>query len=220
MAGKQSASFDSRYTIRCLYCQYDNVYFVLGPSFNQFVTELNKPRRTAAHSSLFWSSKIYTSLQHVTELNNKDTQLVEHENLFLLQEPKDGTLPTIEMQWEALESANTNTNILQKLGEATKALKSTHHHMYVFSQLEWLVAAAKFFVIEMLTKFMTWQMTLSCSCLLSAPSTYAKDPFYYTTAAPVYSTGPPVYYSAPATYATQAPVYVADPPAYYLAPAS
>ncbi|KAG7154286.1 charged multivesicular body protein 4c-like [Homarus americanus] len=43
----------------------------------------------------------------------------------------DGTLSTIEMQREALESANTNTNVLQTMGEAAKALKSAHQHMNV-----------------------------------------------------------------------------------------
>ena len=41
----------------------------------------------------------------------------------------DGTLSTIEMQREALESANTNTNVLQTMGEAAKALKAAHQHM-------------------------------------------------------------------------------------------
>lgn len=41
----------------------------------------------------------------------------------------DGTLSTIEMQREALESANTNTNVLQTMSEAAKALKSAHQHM-------------------------------------------------------------------------------------------
>ncbi|KAF2364163.1 Snf7 family [Trinorchestia longiramus] len=43
----------------------------------------------------------------------------------------DGTLSTIEMQREALESANTNTNVLQTMGEAAKALKSAHQDMDV-----------------------------------------------------------------------------------------
>jgi len=43
----------------------------------------------------------------------------------------DGTLSTIEMQREALESANTNTNVLQTMGEAAKALKRAHQDMDV-----------------------------------------------------------------------------------------
>jgi len=43
----------------------------------------------------------------------------------------DGTLSTIEMQREALESANTNTNVLQTMGEAAKALQKAHQNMDV-----------------------------------------------------------------------------------------
>lgn len=43
----------------------------------------------------------------------------------------DGTLSTIEMQREALEGANTNTAVLQTMGEAAKALKAAHKHMDV-----------------------------------------------------------------------------------------
>ncbi|MCL4158103.1 UNVERIFIED_CONTAM: hypothetical protein GTU68_061229 [Idotea baltica] len=43
----------------------------------------------------------------------------------------DGTLSTIEMQREALEGANTNTNVLQTMGDAAKALQAAHKHMDV-----------------------------------------------------------------------------------------
>merc|ERR1712135_185383 len=43
----------------------------------------------------------------------------------------DGTLSTIEMQREALEGANTNTAVLQTMGDAAKALKAAHQHMDV-----------------------------------------------------------------------------------------
>lgn len=36
----------------------------------------------------------------------------------------DGTLSTIEFQREALENANTNTEVLKNMGYAAKALKS------------------------------------------------------------------------------------------------
>lgn len=45
----------------------------------------------------------------------------------------DGTISTIEMQREALEGANTNTAVLQTMGDAAKALKAAHQHMYFFS---------------------------------------------------------------------------------------
>lgn len=43
----------------------------------------------------------------------------------------DGTLSTIEMQREALESANTNTAVLTTMKGAADALKAAHQHMDV-----------------------------------------------------------------------------------------
>ncbi|KAG4073250.1 hypothetical protein HA402_008596 [Bradysia odoriphaga] len=43
----------------------------------------------------------------------------------------DGTLSTIEMQREALESANTNTNVLTTMKIASDALKQAHNSMDV-----------------------------------------------------------------------------------------
>lgn len=40
-----------------------------------------------------------------------------------------GTLTTIEYQREALENANTNTEVLKIMGTAAKALKATHNNM-------------------------------------------------------------------------------------------
>ena len=40
-----------------------------------------------------------------------------------------GTLTTIEYQREALENANTNTEVLKIMGHAAKALKQTHNNM-------------------------------------------------------------------------------------------
>merc|ERR1711910_52287 len=43
----------------------------------------------------------------------------------------DGTLTTIEQQRNILENANTNTEVLKTMGEASKALKSAHKNMDV-----------------------------------------------------------------------------------------
>jgi len=43
----------------------------------------------------------------------------------------DGTLTTIEFQREALENANTNTEVLSIMGEAANALKVAHKNMDV-----------------------------------------------------------------------------------------
>ena len=41
----------------------------------------------------------------------------------------DGTLSKIEMQREALENANTNTEVLNTMGYAAKALKNAHQQL-------------------------------------------------------------------------------------------
>ena len=41
----------------------------------------------------------------------------------------DGTLSTIEFQREALENANTNTEVLKAMGYAAKAMKSAHQEL-------------------------------------------------------------------------------------------
>lgn len=43
----------------------------------------------------------------------------------------DGTLSTIEFQREALENANTNTEVLKNMGYAAKALKNAHQQLDV-----------------------------------------------------------------------------------------
>ncbi|CAF95754.1 unnamed protein product, partial [Tetraodon nigroviridis] len=43
----------------------------------------------------------------------------------------DGTLSTIEFQREALENANTNTEVLKNMGMAAKAMKQAHHNIGV-----------------------------------------------------------------------------------------
>jgi hypothetical protein len=47
----------------------------------------------------------------------------------------DGTLTTIEFQREALENASTNVEVLNVMGEAAKALKSSHGKMLVLLAL-------------------------------------------------------------------------------------
>lgn len=43
----------------------------------------------------------------------------------------DGTLSTIEFQREALENANTNTEVIKNMGFAAKAMKAAHDNMCV-----------------------------------------------------------------------------------------
>ncbi|KAF4083622.1 hypothetical protein AMELA_G00143920 [Ameiurus melas] len=43
----------------------------------------------------------------------------------------DGTLSTIEFQREALENANTNTEVIKNMGFAAKAMKAAHNNMNI-----------------------------------------------------------------------------------------
>ena len=45
----------------------------------------------------------------------------------------DGTLSTIEFQREALENAQTNTEVLKNMGFAAKALKAAHQQLLVYN---------------------------------------------------------------------------------------
>lgn len=47
----------------------------------------------------------------------------------------DGTLSTIEFQREALENANTNTEVIKNMGFAAKAMKAAHDNMCVIDHL-------------------------------------------------------------------------------------
>jgi len=61
------------------------------------------------------------ALQALKKKKRYETQLVQI----------DGTLSTIELQRENLESANTNTHVLQSMGEAARALKQSQAGMDV-----------------------------------------------------------------------------------------
>lgn len=64
----------------------------------------------------------------------------------------DGTLSTIEFQREALENANTNTEVLKNMGYAAKAMKAALDNMYVLLlgvwPWPWLVAVLVVTVLE------------------------------------------------------------------------
>ncbi len=67
----------------------------------------------------------------------------------------DGTLSTIEFQREALENASTNTEVLNVMGAAAKALKVAHGKMYVrlilfFQQFRSALKSIKFMSKEMI----------------------------------------------------------------------
>ncbi|XP_076173819.1 charged multivesicular body protein 4-like [Ptiloglossa arizonensis] len=84
----------------------------------------------------FLESKIDLEIQVAKKNGTKNKraaiQALKRKNRFAKQlQQIDGTLSTIEMQREALESANTNTAVLTTMKSAADALKSVHQDMDV-----------------------------------------------------------------------------------------
>ncbi|XP_076174615.1 charged multivesicular body protein shrub isoform X1 [Ptiloglossa arizonensis] len=84
----------------------------------------------------FLESKIKLEIQVAKKNGTKNKraaiQALKRKNRFAKQlQQIDGTLSTIEMQREALESANTNTAVLTTMKSAADALKSVHKDMDV-----------------------------------------------------------------------------------------
>lgn len=69
----------------------------------------------------------FVSLPHTAALN----ALKRKKRLEKQLQQIDGTLSTIEFQREALENAQTNTEVLKNMSYAAKALKAAHQHLYV-----------------------------------------------------------------------------------------
>lgn len=76
--------------------------------------------------------ELKTARQHGTKNKRAAFQALKRKKRYEKQlQQIDGTLSTIEMQREALESANTNTAVLTTMKSAADALKAAHQHMDV-----------------------------------------------------------------------------------------
>lgn len=71
------------------------------------------------HTSFFLSLFKTAALQALKRKKRYEKQLAQI----------DGTLSTIEFQREALENANTNTEVIKNMGFAAKAMKAAHDNM-------------------------------------------------------------------------------------------
>ena len=60
----------------------------------------------------------------------------------------DGTLATIEFQREALENANTNTEVLKNMGFAAKALESAHKQVGDVDKVENISLCLKLAILD------------------------------------------------------------------------
>ncbi|XP_068215706.1 charged multivesicular body protein 4b-like [Palaemon carinicauda] len=78
--------------------------------------------------------EVATAKQNATKNKRVALQALKRKKKYEQQlQQIDGTLSTLEFQREALESASTNTSVLQTMGLAAKSLKAAHQHMNVDS---------------------------------------------------------------------------------------
>ncbi|XP_061689499.1 charged multivesicular body protein 4b [Syngnathoides biaculeatus] len=78
--------------------------------------------------------EIVTAKRHGTRNQRAALQALKRKKRYSKQlEQIDGTLSTIEFQREALENANTNTEVLKNMGMAAKAMKTAHKELNVDS---------------------------------------------------------------------------------------
>lgn len=74
--------------------------------------------------------ELATAKKHGTKNKRAALQALKRKKRYETQLRQiDGTLTTIEFQREALENANTNTEVLKIMGYAAKALKNAHEDM-------------------------------------------------------------------------------------------
>ncbi|XP_061745151.1 charged multivesicular body protein 4b-like isoform X1 [Nerophis ophidion] len=105
-----------------------------GPSPQEAVQKLRETEEMLSKKQDFLEKKIEQELQVARKngVKNKRAalQALKRKKRYEKQlEQIDGTLSTIEFQREALENANTNTEVLKNMGYAAKAMKSAHANM-------------------------------------------------------------------------------------------
>ncbi|CAB1329422.1 unnamed protein product [Coregonus sp. 'balchen'] len=94
-----------------------------GPSPQEAIQKLRDTEEMLAKKQDFLEKKIDQELITAKKNGTKNKRGLEKE------EAIDGTLSTIEFQREALENANTNTEVLKNMGFAAKAMKAAHENM-------------------------------------------------------------------------------------------
>ncbi|KAG7519861.1 charged multivesicular body protein 4b [Solea senegalensis] len=105
-----------------------------GPSPQEAIQKLRETEEMLTKKQEFLEKKIEHELQIAKKNGTKNKraalQALKRKKRYekqLLQ--IDGTLSTIEFQRDALENANTNTEVLKNMGFAAKAIKSAHENL-------------------------------------------------------------------------------------------
>ncbi|XP_029469850.1 charged multivesicular body protein 4b [Rhinatrema bivittatum] len=104
------------------------------PSAQEAIQRLRETEEMLTKKQEFLEKKIEQELQtakkHGTKNKRAALQALKRKKRYEKQLAQiDGTLSTIEFQREALENANTNTEVLKNMGFAAKAMKAAHDNM-------------------------------------------------------------------------------------------
>ncbi|KAJ8681144.1 hypothetical protein QAD02_016931 [Eretmocerus hayati] len=107
-----------------------------APTTAEAIQKLRETEELLVKKQDFLESKIEQEIQTARKNGTKNKraaiQALKRKKRYEKQlQQIDGTLSTIEMQREALESANTNTAVLTTMKNAADALKAAHQHMDV-----------------------------------------------------------------------------------------
>lgn len=105
-----------------------------GPSAQEAIQKLRETEEMLAKKQDFLEKKIDLELSTAKKNGTKNKraalQALKRKKRYEKQLAQiDGTLSTIEFQREALENANTNTEVLKNMGFAAKAMKAAHENM-------------------------------------------------------------------------------------------
>ncbi|CAH1270016.1 CHMP4B [Branchiostoma lanceolatum] len=104
------------------------------PTPGEAIQKLRETEEMLEKKSEFLESKVQKELATAKKNGTKNKrvalQALKRKKRYEKQLTQiDGTLSTIEFQREALENANTNTEVLKTMGYAAKALKAAHQHL-------------------------------------------------------------------------------------------
>ncbi|KAG7488502.1 hypothetical protein MATL_G00034800 [Megalops atlanticus] len=105
-----------------------------GPSAQEAIHKLRETEEMLTKKQEYLEKKIEQEIaiakRHGTKNKRAALQALKRKKRFEQQLTQiDGTLSTIEFQREALENANTNTEVLKTMGFAAKAIKGVHQNM-------------------------------------------------------------------------------------------
>ncbi|XP_013872202.1 charged multivesicular body protein 4b [Austrofundulus limnaeus] len=105
-----------------------------APTAQEAIHKLRETEEMLAKKQEFLEKKIeqelLTAKKNGTKNKRAALQALKRKKRYEKQLTQiDGTLSTIEFQREALENANTNTEVLKNMGFAAKAMKAAHENM-------------------------------------------------------------------------------------------